>query len=279
MFERMRRGWQLTKKSWGVIRSHPKLTKLPLEGGVLALLAVLVVCGPGALLLLLDDTAATVGGVVLIAIGAYLASFAVVYFNVALAAAADQALHGAEPDIEAAHAVARSRIGVVATWALVSAAVSAFFSVIRDKGGVAGDIGAAVGGAVWSLVTFLVVPVLAFEGIGPIDAIKRSAHLFRQRWGQQVTGNIVIGGIAGLVVLVGAVIAGIGVALLASGNGGGAAAGVVVFLVGLVLAVAGLVFSGAVRGVFGVALYRWVADDQAIGPFTAQDLDSAARVR
>src|SRR5215216_2394158 len=154
MFNRMRRGWELTKKSWGVIRSHPKLTKLPLTGGALALVAVLVFCGPGALLLLLDDTAATVAAVVLIAIGAYLASFAVVYFNVALAAAADQALHGREPDLDAAHAVARSRIGIIAKWALVSAAVSAFFSLLRDKGGVVGDIGATVGGAVWSLVTF-----------------------------------------------------------------------------------------------------------------------------
>ena len=279
MFERMRRGWELTKKSWGVIRSHPKLTKLPLQGGVLALLAVLVFCGPGAALLSLDDTAATVAGVVLIAIGFYLASFAVVYFNVVLAAAADQVLHGAEPDLETARAVARSRIGVIATWALVSAAVSLFFSLLRDRGGVAGQVGAAIGGAAWSLVTFLVVPVLAFEGIGPIDAIKRSSHLFRQRWGQQVTGNVVIGGIAGVVVLIGAVVAALGVALVASGSGTGAAAGVVVFLVGLVLAVAGLVFSGAVRGVFGVALYRWVSDDQAVGPFTAEDLDSAARVR
>jgi Family of unknown function (DUF6159) len=279
MFNRMRRGWELTKKSWAVIRSHPKLTKLPLTGGALALLAVLVFCGPGALLLLLDDTAATVGAVVLIAIGAYLASFSVVYFNVALAAAADQALHGQDPDLGTAHAVARSRIGIIAKWALVSAVVSAFFSLLRDKGGVAGDIGATVGGAVWSLVTFLVVPVLAFEGIGPIEAIKRSAGLFRQRWGQQVTGNVVIGGIAGLVVLLGAVIAAIGVALVASGNGAGAASGVVVFLIGLVLVVAGMVFSGAVRGVFGVALYRWVADDQAVAPFTPQDLDGAARVR
>src|SRR5438477_10617512 len=109
MFDRMRRGWELTKKSWAVIRSHPKLSKLPLIGGAVALLVAVVFGGPGVLLLTLDDTAATVAGIVLIAIGAYLASFAVVYFNVALAAAADQALHGQEPDLDAAHAVARSR--------------------------------------------------------------------------------------------------------------------------------------------------------------------------
>ena len=45
----------------------------------------------------------------------------------------------------------------------------------------------------------MVVPVLAFEGIGPFAAMKRSASLFRQRWGQQVTGNVIIGGLASLI--------------------------------------------------------------------------------
>ena len=152
-------------------------------------------------------------------VGAYLASFAVIYFNVALAAAADQALRGQQPDLKAAGQVARSRIGVIAAWAAVSAVVSAFFALLRDKGGVVGNIGAGIGAAIWGLITFMVIPVLAFEGIGPFGAIKRSASLFRQRWGQQVTGNVVIGGVAGLVVLLG-VLAGVGgVALLARRRG------------------------------------------------------------
>jgi hypothetical protein len=142
---------------------------------------------------------------------------------------------------------------------------------------VLGDIGASLGGAIWSLVTFLVVPVLALEGIGPIDAIKRSAQLFRQRWGQQVTGNVVIGGIATLVVIVGVGVAVLGFVLLLGGGTASQAAGVVLMLVGLVVAVGGAVFGGATRGVFGVALYRWVADDRAVGPFTSADLDGAVK--
>src|SRR4051812_24671058 len=148
----MRRGWELTKKSWGVIRSHPGLSKLPLTGGALALVAVIVFCGPGAALLAADNTGATVGGVVLVAIGAYLATFAIVYYNVMLAAAADEALRGQEPDIAAARGLARSRISVIAQWALVSAVISALLSVLRDRGGLLGQIGAALGGAIWSLV-------------------------------------------------------------------------------------------------------------------------------
>jgi hypothetical protein len=281
MFNRIRRGWELTKKAWGVIRSHPGLARLPVYGGILAVIFGAIFAVPGAVLLSRDEatTAAQVGGAVLIAIGAYLASFSIIYYNVALAAAADQALNGREPDIKAARAVARSRVGVIAAWALVSAVVSLVLSVVRDRAGAAGGVVASLGGAIWSLVTFLVVPVLAFEGIGPFSAIKRSATLFRQRWGQQVTGNLVIGGLAGLVVLVGGLIVVGGVALLAAGNAGAEVAGGVLIVVGLVVAVGAAVFAGATRGVFGVALYRYVADDRAVGPFSVQDLESAATTR
>jgi len=281
MFDRMRRGWQLTKTAWSVIRSHPGLARLPLTGGALALLAALVFALPGAALLARDDasTGAQVGGVILIAIGAYLASFFVIYFNVALASAADHALGGQTPDIKAAQAVARSRLGVIASWALVSVVVSLVLGAIRDRAGAAGDVMASLGGAIWSLVTFLVVPVLAFEGIGPFAAMKRSASLFRQRWGQQVTGNVVIGGVSGLFILLGGLVVVGGVALLATGNAGAQAGGGLLLVIGLVIAVAAAVFAGATRGVFGVALYHYVSEDRAIGPFTPADLESAARTR
>jgi hypothetical protein len=279
MFDRMRRGWELTKKSWGVVRSHPGLAKLPITGGALAL-AVLIVLGvPGVGLVSIDNDGTKVVGAILLLLAAYLASFAVIYYNVALAAGADQALRGEDPDIGAAKAVARSRIGVIAKWAAVSAAVSLILSLVRERAGAAGGLIAGIGGAIWSLVTFLVVPVLAFEGIGPIDAMKRSAHLFRQRWGQQVTGNVVIGGISGLAVFIGVLICVVGVVAISAGDAAAISIGVVLFLIGLVAAVAGAVFGGATRGVFGVALYRYVVDNRPVGPFTVPDMEGAARSR
>ncbi len=280
MFKRIRRGWELTKKSWGVVRSHPGLVRLPIQGGALALIFGVLLGVPGGLLLAADEgsAAAKVGGVVLIVIAAYVASFFVVYFNVVLAAAANQALTDQPVVLGAARATARERIGVIAGWALVSAVVSLVISFLRDKGA-AGEVVAGIGGAIWSLVTFLVVPVIAFEKIGPFAAMRRSASLFRARWGQQVTGNLVIGGIAGFVVLAGALIAIGGVALLATGDGGAEVFGGVLLLVGLVIAIAGAVFAGATRGVFGVALYHYVAEDTAVGPFSVEELESAARTR
>jgi hypothetical protein len=276
MFTRVRRGWELTKKAWSVVRAHPGLAKLPIVGGLFALLALLVLGIPGVALLAVDDTVAVVGGVVLLVGAAYAASFAVIFYNVALAAGADAALRGADVDIKAAKAVARSRRSVIAKWAAVSALVSAVMSMLRSRGGAAGDIIAGVGGALWSLVTFLVVPVLAFEGVGPISAIKRSANLFRQRWGQQVTGNVVIGGISGLAVVVGILLSALGIVIITSG-GAAVALGVVLLGIGLVVAVAAAIFGGATRGVFGVALYHYVADGAVIGPFTSTEMEGAAK--
>src|SRR6516225_2793959 len=108
MFGRVRRGWGLTKKAWAVIRSNPGLARLPLTGGALALVAFAVLGTPGALLAGSDSTGAVIGGIVVLAIAAYLASLTVIYFNVVLAAAADQAMRGEEPDLSAARGVARS---------------------------------------------------------------------------------------------------------------------------------------------------------------------------
>lgn len=277
MFTRMRHGWELTKKSWSVIRSHPRLVRLPITGGVIAFVVAIVAAAPGLWLVTTTSTAARATGVVLLVAAAYLASFFVIYYNVALAAAADQALRGHDPDLGVARAVARSRIGAIAAWAAVSVLVSAALSIIRDKGGVLGNIGASLGAAIWSLVTFLVVPVVTFEEIGPISAIKRSTALFRQKWGEQVTGNVVIGGIASVIMVVGAVIAVLGGAIVSTGSATGAIGGGAIVAIGLAIAIAGAVFGGATKGVFGVALYRYVADDETVGPFTAPDLEGAAR--
>lgn len=278
MFTRIKQGWQLTKKAWSVVRQHPSLAKLPLIGGVLALIAALVLAGPGVFLASGDQDATRLVGYVLIALGSYAASFIVIYYNVILAGAANDALQGREPDVPAARQVAKNRLPTIAGWALVSALVSLFFAIMRDRGGLLGRIAATLGAAVWALVTFLVVPVLALEGIGPIEAIKRSGTLVRNRWGQQVTGNFVIGGIASVFTFVGVAAVVGGVVLIASGGGLAVLGGLLVFI-GLAVAVGASVFAGATKGVFGVALYHFVAEDRAVGPFTNAELASTAAPR
>ncbi len=54
-------------------------------------------------------------------------------------------------------------------------------------------------GLAWNIATFLVVPVLAVEKVGPFDAVKRSVALYKKTWGEQIVGNLGLGAFFGLV--------------------------------------------------------------------------------
>jgi hypothetical protein len=196
------------------------------------------------------------------------------YFSVGLAAAADMIFRGEPATVGDGLAVARQRFGVICGWAAVSTAISVLMGALENQGGIAGTIGARVVGMAWSLVTFLAVPVIAIEGTGPFATLKRSASLFRDRWGQQITGNIAIGGAVFLLgVLPSAIVVALGVAVWASASFVGALL-VVVGIIGLAIS---LLISKALSGIFGVALYRYALDGEAVGGFTPADLESAVK--
>lgn len=275
---RFRTGWDLTKKSWHLLRERPGLASYPIAGGLLTLLVVAVVVGPGLYLL---DTGRETPGIAAVVVGVYLASFVATFFCVGLAAAADRAFRGEPVSLGTGIAVARDLLGPIAGWALVSAVVSAIMAALESQRNLAGPILAALGGAAWGLITFLAVPVIAIEGRGPVATIKRSASLFRERWRGQVTGNVAIGGavvLFGVLPAVALIVVGF-VLWTSEGNGAEVAAGMVVLAVGAMLLAASVVVAQALRQVFGVALYRYAADGDVVAGFTERELASAVRTR
>jgi len=270
---RIKRGWGLTKKSWALLREHPSLIRFPLYGAVATTLLAIVFLGPG---LYLWDEDQLAGAIPLIALGVYVLSFVGFYFSVGLAACADMIFRGQEASVGDGLAVARTRLAQISGWAAVSTAISLVMGVLENQGGALGTIAARLVGMAWSLVTFIAVPVIAIEGTGPVETIKRSASLFRERWGQQITGNLAIGGavfLLGVLPAIALIVAGVAVWSSA------AFLGALLVIVGaLVLAVA-LLISRALSGIFGVALYRYALDGETVGGFTQEDLESAVKVK
>jgi Family of unknown function (DUF6159) len=268
---RIKRGWGLTKKSWALLNEHRSLIRFPLYGAVATTLLAIVFLGPGLYLLDQDHLG---GAIPLIVIGVYVLSVVGFYFSVGLAACADLIFRGQEATVADGLAVARSRFSQICGWAAVSTAISVLMGALENQGGVAGEIAARLVGMAWSLVTFLAVPVIAIEGTGPVQTLKRSASLFRDRWGQQITGNIAIGGAVFLLgVLPAALLIVLGIAVWSSASFLGA---LLVVIGALVLAIA-LLVSRALSGIFGVALYRYALDGEAVGGFTPAELESAVK--
>jgi hypothetical protein len=268
---RIKRGWALTKKSWTVLNGHRSLIRFPLYGGIATTLLGIVFLGPGLYLFDQDELA---GAIPLIVIGVYVLSVVGFYFSVGLAACADMIFRGEEATVADGLAVARSRFAQICGWAAVAAAITAVMGVLENQGGIGGQIAARLVGMAWALVTFLAVPIIAIEGTGPFQTIKRSASMFRERWGQQITGNIAIGGAVFLFgVLPSAALIVAGVVLWSSASFAGALL-VVIGALGLAIA---LLVSKALTGIFGVALYRYALDGEAVGGFTQAELESTVR--
>lgn len=270
---RIRRGWALTKKSWSLLREHPSLLRFPLYGGVATTLLAIVFLGPG---LYLWDEDQLAGAIPIIVIGVYVLSFVGFYFSVGLAACADMIFRGQEASVSDGLAVSRGRISQISGWAAVSAAISLVMGLLENQGGTLGTIAARLVGMAWSLVTFLAVPVIAIEGTGPFETIKRSASLFRERWGQQITGNIAIGAAVFLLGVLPAIVLIVGgLAVWASA----AFLGALLVIVGALVLAISLLVSRALTGIFGVALYRYALDGEVVGGFTQEDLESAVKVK
>jgi hypothetical protein len=270
---RIRRGWALTKKSWALLREHPSLLRFPLYGGVATTLLAIVFLGPG---LYLWDEDQLAGAIPIIVIGVYVLSFVGFYFSVGLAACADMIFRGQEASVADGLAVSRSRLSQISGWAAVSAAISLVMGLLENQGGTLGTIAARLVGMAWSLITFLAVPVIAIEGTGPFETIKRSASLFRERWGQQITGNIAIGAAVFLIGVLPAVVLIVGgIAVWTSA----AFLGALLVIVGALVLAISLLVSRALSGIFGVALYRYALDGEVVGGFTQEDLESAVKMK
>ena len=270
---RIKRGWQLSKKSWSVLRSNRDLIRFPLYGGVLATLVTLVVVGPG--LFFLEENMLGIG-VPLAVLGVYAATFIGFYFSVGLAASADRIFHGEDASVSDGLAVANQRLPQIAGWAVIATVVSVLISLIRERAGFLGAILGSVLSLGWALISFLAVPVIAIEGTGAVHTLKRSASIFRERWGQQITGNVAIGGLTFVLGVLPAIalIAG-GVMLWTTVSFVGAA----LVICGIALLIAALLIQRAMSVIFGVALYRYALAGEEVGGFTAEELESVVKIK
>jgi hypothetical protein len=198
----------------------------------------------------------------------------------------DDVLHGREPDEQAAKEAAHSRLGALTAWSAISVAVGALVSFIRGDGNggivttILRSLLAGLVAAVWAVITTLVMPVIVLENAGAVTAIKRSAQLIRSTWGEALLGSVRIGARFALTYILPGILLIVGGVVLAIAVGGPViGVGALLAIAGVVLVIVGAVKAATCRNVFGVALYRWVTGEGALGPFSEDDLANAVRTK
>ena len=262
------RSWALAKASMSVLRSDKELLVFPL----LSVLAVMLVAatfllplfGLGAL-----DGAQRGDSVpplfYLWAFAFYLVQYFVVFFfTTALVGAAMVRLDGGDPTVGTGLRIAAGKWVSILGYAAIAATVGMILRGIEQRAGIVGRIVAGFVGVAWTLATFLTVPVLVAQDVGPVEAVKESATLLKRTWGEGLIGNGGIGLIGGLAMVAVMIVGAVLVAFLFQAGLGGLA--VAVGVVAL-LAFAGIALvQSALGGIYSAALYRYaVAGDAPAG--------------
>lgn len=273
--ERMRRGWQLTKVSLGVVKQDKHLVLFPILAAIGLLLAL---AGFGGLFAWIEHTTGIdqATGLVL-ALGYYFLSyFITIYFNTALVMAVKERLDGRTPTIGGGLRAANSRMGAILGWTLVAASVGLILQLLqnlaRDTRNPIGQILATLAGYAWSIITYFVLPIIAAEGYGPFRAIKESARTIKRTWGEALVGTFAMGAIFFIAGLIGA-IAIIVVFFVLS------AVHPAVLFAGLLLAflwiLTVIVVHSTAKQVLVAALYRYATTGEAGGVLSQQQARAA----
>ncbi|MGD8873444.1 MAG: DUF6159 family protein, partial [Gemmatimonadota bacterium] len=132
----------------------------------------------------------------------YMAQYTVIFFfNAALVGAALIRLDGGDPSVSDGLAIASKRMASILGYAAIAATVGMILRAIQERSGILGKIIAGFMGMAWTLTTYLTVPILVTKNVGPVDAIKESAQIFKRTWGEQVIGNFGMGWAVALIAL------------------------------------------------------------------------------
>ena len=279
MFQKLANSWDLVKASARVLQQDKELLIFPIISTIGVLLVTLGFFFPMLIGNLFDsifsEQLRVVGFLVMLAY--YVVQYAVIFFaNTALVGAAMIRLEGGDPTVRDGLQIAAKNFTSILGYALIAATVGVILRMISERSEGLGRLVTSLIGTAWNIATYLVAPVLAVEGIGPVDAIKRSASLLKQTWGEQIAGNFGMGMITFLVIF--------GVILL----GGGAVAGAValdlgvipiVLVVGLVImliVIVGLV-SSTLNSIYTAAVYQYATTGQSGQFFDSQLVENAFR--
>ena len=277
MFDSIGRSWELAKGSFRVLRSDKELLIFPF----LSFIALVIVSISFFLPFM------WVGGITsaqsgqtniasyVVAFVFYVVSYTVTFFfQTALVGAAMIRLDGGDPTLGDGLRIAFARLPKIIVYAVIAATVGMILRWISERAGIVGQILGGILGFAWSVATFLVVPVLVVENVGPFEAIKRSTAYLKRTWGEQLIGNVGIGLIFGLLTML---VIFVGGALLFFLFQASVTLGLI-GVVALILLVGVLALIGsALSGIFTASVYRYATKGDGGSMFNNQVLATAFR--
>jgi Family of unknown function (DUF6159) len=197
IFEKLSNGWTLSMNSLKVLKANKQLIIFPILSGISMILII------GSFVVgMLASSDWDIGnireqGKVFNYIAGFLFYvvnyFVVVFFNMALIDCTRDYFNGEIPSVRKGLRFSMSRLGAIFTWSLFAATIGFVLKLLQENLGWLGKIITGIIGIVWSIATFFVVPIIAYESLNPVQAVKRSTELMKEKWGESLGSTFSFG--------------------------------------------------------------------------------------
>jgi hypothetical protein len=282
------RSWMITKLTFSVINKDRELLWFAILSFVFSTIFSVAMIFPSVVVALMDrgfsQESLEAYEYVMIFLTYFGLAFIATFFNVCVVYTAKVRFEGGNATFDESLRFAFSRIGLIVQWSLISATVGLLLRLLHQAASNFGKIGQIVAnilisllGMAWSILTIFVVPVMVYEGLGPIDAIKKSAAVIKQTWGESLIRAIGLGLVKFLVfVMIILASAALTYGLATAFDFVGILVGVGIGL--LLLMMAGLIFTVATT-IFNTALYVYGSNKIVAAGFDEQTMQNAFRVK
>lgn len=270
------RSFRIAKLSLGVVWQDKEMLAFPALGGLFSAVYAFVVMWPTVISHFMDPAGESFAWGAVQNVAAFATyfglAFIATFFNVCTVYTTKTRFAGGDATFGQSIRFALSRLHLILSWSLVAASVGMLFRALDQLaerlGGIGGlllDVLGGLLGMAWSVLTLFVVPVMVYEEVGPMDAIKRSSEVLKRTWGESLVRHFGLGIAQFLCML-----PGIALIVLAF-----SAQSFALGLVGVAwIALTALVFSVA-SVVFNTALYEYAQSGQVPGGFDSGTLESA----
>jgi hypothetical protein len=276
---RIGRSWELIEKSVSILARNKSLMFLPVASAIASMAISVAMLSGGALLFRPEIQFYLSAGpgyqrmtqpMWIFLFVFYLVNyFIVIYFNAALVTIASRMLAGGTATLSDGLQAAWERKGRIFQWALLAATVGVFLRALEERLGFFGRLAVRLFGAAWSLASYFVVPILAAEDVGPVEALYGSASLISETWGEEVAGSFSFGLIFILVALPGLAIP------IVLGRGFGAPGQIAGMGLMVIYWVFLSIVSSTVQGIFNAALFRYAKTGETSAGFSSSDFRTA----
>jgi len=218
-FERIRRGWKMTKLGVTVVKMDPELMVYTFLSAVFSIVASLAIISGSIGIDAItssdsaqDEEAATAANLALVFVGYLIVSVITVFWNAAIIASAYERLTtGSNPSFSYGIGQSMKCLPQIMIWGVISGTVGLFLKILeglaRDSDAppplrIIAGLAAFVIGVAWWMATFFVVPMMVLEKAGVIDSLKDSPKMFKQTWGEDVGSHLGTGLLQFLVLIV-----------------------------------------------------------------------------